>query len=264
MLAAPTLKKYGSWNFDQKKSTVMKIHLLFTILLFFFSGIFFACKKDKPVRGNDVSNQLPVIEAVKPPIAYAGPDQYIYFPADSATLDGSLSVDPDGTIQQWKWSKVAGPSIAIIVDETSAKTVVRNLVPGAYLFKLEVTDNDKLVGNDMVHVEVLPDTTHLVFTNLPWNHWRSPNDPDGVFDEIYLWINDPDNSIPDHITPNFMVWVKRDADIDNWELASNIIINGNCTAPFWFSLEPTRLLISLCYPWDMGLIGKKAEVKIRF
>lgn len=46
----------------------------------------------------------------KPPIAVAGPDQVITLPTDSVLLDGRTSSDPDGTISNYLWTKISGPS----------------------------------------------------------------------------------------------------------------------------------------------------------
>ena len=44
------------------------------------------------------------------PIANAGPDQSITLPVNSVTLNGSGSVDPDGNIIAYNWTKISGPS----------------------------------------------------------------------------------------------------------------------------------------------------------
>ena len=43
------------------------------------------------------------------PIANAGNNQNIFLPIDSVMLNGSSSVDPDGSIISYQWSKILGP-----------------------------------------------------------------------------------------------------------------------------------------------------------
>ena len=89
-----------------------------------------------------------------PPVADAGTAQEIVLPASSASLDGSKSLAPDGTITSYKWAQVSGPTTATLVDATSAKAAVSDLKPGDYKFRLTVTDNSNAVGTDDVEVTV--------------------------------------------------------------------------------------------------------------
>lgn len=89
-----------------------------------------------------------------PPVADAGSAQEIVLPANSATLNGSKSLAPDGTIAGYKWVQVSGPSTATLADASSAKTAISDLKPGDYKFRLTVTDNSNAVGTDDVEVTV--------------------------------------------------------------------------------------------------------------
>ncbi|TAM99908.1 MAG: hypothetical protein EPN39_05530, partial [Chitinophagaceae bacterium] len=77
----------------------------------------------------------------QPPIANAGGNQAITLPVDSVMLDGSASFDSSGTIVSYKWSLQSGPSIYTIVNADSAKTEVKGLDTGTYIFTLTVTDD---------------------------------------------------------------------------------------------------------------------------
>lgn len=90
----------------------------------------------------------------KPPVANAGADAVVTMPANSITLNGSASKDPDGTITKYAWSKVSGPSAFLIASPGSAITVVKNLIIGAYVFRLTVTDNSGATANDDVTIVV--------------------------------------------------------------------------------------------------------------
>jgi pimeloyl-ACP methyl ester carboxylesterase len=107
-----------------------------------------------------VSNQ-PGTDPVgnKPPVAKAGNDITITLPTNSATLDGSGSSDPDGSITSYSWSKVAGPSQFTLNNSTSAKATVTNLVEGTYTFRLTVKDNNNATATDDINVVVKSSTS---------------------------------------------------------------------------------------------------------
>ena len=93
-------------------------------------------------------------EENKPPIAKAGRDTIMILPADSLLLDGSASKDPDGRIVNYKWTRVSGAASVKINNDASAKTVVRNLLLGTYMFELSVTDNDGVSAADTIRITV--------------------------------------------------------------------------------------------------------------
>jgi hypothetical protein len=61
-----------------------------------------SCKKEKSCEG--------CINGNRPPTAVAGSDRVITLPTDSISLDGSSSSNPDGTISEWRWTKISGPA----------------------------------------------------------------------------------------------------------------------------------------------------------
>jgi len=90
----------------------------------------------------------------QPPIANAGAARTITLPASTSSLDGSASLDQDGTINTYAWSQVSGPSTAVIESATTASTNISGLTQGEYIFSLQVTDNDGAKGSDSVTVTV--------------------------------------------------------------------------------------------------------------
>ncbi|MFY7839243.1 MAG: PKD domain-containing protein [Lacibacter sp.] len=92
--------------------------------------------------------------ANRPPIAKAGADKIIKLPADSALLDGRASSDPDGSITEWLWRKIEGPSFYAIKDTSASFTLVNKLKPGVYSFELKVTDNEGLFAKDTIKILV--------------------------------------------------------------------------------------------------------------
>ncbi|WP_143306711.1 PKD domain-containing protein [Chitinophaga vietnamensis] len=89
-----------------------------------------------------------------PPQANAGPDIVITLPVNSVTLDGSASMDPDGSIASYSWSMLNGPSTAVFNNATIAKPMVSGLVKGVYTFRLVVTDNGGLTDTATTTVTV--------------------------------------------------------------------------------------------------------------
>ncbi len=88
------------------------------------------------------------------PVANAGNNQTIIAPVSSVILDGSRSYDPDGTIVNYFWSQVSGPSNSVFSNSGITKPTVSNLIIGSYVFQLMVTDNSGATGYDQVTVTV--------------------------------------------------------------------------------------------------------------
>ena len=91
----------------------------------------------------------------QPPIARAGDDIATGFTdlkAKSAlvTLDGSASLDPDGTIVSYLWARDG-------VTVGTAATVQIELGKGSHSFTLTVTDNEGAQASDQVAVTVKKD-----------------------------------------------------------------------------------------------------------
>jgi hypothetical protein len=119
---------------------------LFTILFVMTIAvtIHLSCKKEYSCEG--CYNE--------PPVALAGPDQFITLPMDSVLVNGEASNDPDGKIKEWHWTKIAGPASFNSSQLESAKAVIRLLVEGIYQFELEVTDNKGARARDTAKITV--------------------------------------------------------------------------------------------------------------
>jgi hypothetical protein len=94
-----------------------------------------------------------------PPVVDAGEDQVITLPTDSVTLQGTAE-DPDGTIINYQWEKIAGPKSFKIVSPGQPQTVVSGLQAGTYQFELTATDNTNEATSDTVIVSVIGSTTN--------------------------------------------------------------------------------------------------------
>ncbi len=93
------------------------------------------------------------------PDASAGPDQTIYLPQSSVTLNGS-GTDSDGTVASYAWTRTSGPSSFTIESPATAQTQVTGLVAGTYVFTLTVTDDDGDRGSDTITITVIEEATN--------------------------------------------------------------------------------------------------------
>jgi hypothetical protein len=84
----------------------------------------------------------------------AGIDTTIYLPADTYTLNGQSSFDPDGTIVSYQWQQISGPNTAGSTSMNSAQVDLTNLQVGLYEFQLTVTDNQGSTSSSMLKVSV--------------------------------------------------------------------------------------------------------------
>ncbi|HSU28875.1 MAG TPA: PKD domain-containing protein [Chitinophagaceae bacterium] len=91
-----------------------------------------------------------------PPVANAGNDTTITLPANTVTLDGRLSADPDNNIINYSWTKISGPSAFNVANTSIVQTQATNLLQGIYKFELKVTDAGGLSAKDTMQVTVNP------------------------------------------------------------------------------------------------------------
>jgi len=89
------------------------------------------------------------------PTANAGPDLQVSLPTDTATLNGTGSSDPDGTISSYKWTKISGAGQSTVLAPSKSQTLISNLTEGIYQFELTVIDNAGMIAKDTVEVIVL-------------------------------------------------------------------------------------------------------------
>jgi len=179
--------------------------------------------------------------ANKPPVADAGPSQSINMPVNTATLDGSKSYDPDGTITAYSWSEVSGPSTVIITNANTVSATVSGLQAGQYIFQLTVTDNSGATATAQVKIT---ETTTLN---------QAPVANAGINQTITLPTNsitldgsnsfDPDGYIVDY----------------SWNKASGpgavTITNANTVTPTVFGLQAGQYTFQLTVTDNSGATG---------
>ena len=93
--------------------------------------------------------------ANKPPVSIPGANITISLSEASASLDGTASYDPDGSIVKYEWTILEGDPSAIISTPTAAKASINFTKVGKYTVELAVTDNGNLVAKNTIVVEVL-------------------------------------------------------------------------------------------------------------
>jgi hypothetical protein len=98
---------------------------------------------------------LTVVGGNIPPAASAGATQNLYYPVyTSTTIDGSNSIDDDGSIVSYAWTKTSGPAGGTITSASSATTTITSLIPGTYVYHLVVTDNLGATGSSNVTINI--------------------------------------------------------------------------------------------------------------
>ena len=143
-ISGPTIAKFGTPNSGTTMATTLKAGV------YIFGLLVINDNKDSSAA----SVTITVNPQNLPPVVNAGSDQTITAPVSSVTVDGSLSKDPDGSIASYSWSQVSGPSTGTIANSNLAKTTISLLVPGIYIFRLTVTDNQGLSSFAQISVTV--------------------------------------------------------------------------------------------------------------
>lgn len=85
------------------------------------------------------------------PTSTAGSDMSLSS-ASKVTVNGSGS-DTDGSVTAYKWTKISGPS-ATLANATTKSLTASGLAAGAYVFKLQVTDDKGSTDSDYVKVAI--------------------------------------------------------------------------------------------------------------
>ena len=119
------------------------------------------------LKVTDSSNQTSTAEThvfvkpevdIKPEANIRLDDQKVYMPLkENVVLDGSNSKDvTKAGIISWKWSQLDGPRQSVIENPNDSITNVTGLIPGRFVFLLEITNSKNLSSNATATVEVFP------------------------------------------------------------------------------------------------------------
>ena len=105
---------------------------------------------DKNAAGNTL-NQLPI----------AAGNRSTVILGDTATLDASISSDPEGVPLKYNWTWISGPETAVLNDSKSAQPTFSPTKTGTHIFQLVVQDDVQNSKPGFVAVDVLPDDSVL-------------------------------------------------------------------------------------------------------
>ncbi|MEO8584317.1 MAG: PKD domain-containing protein, partial [Flavitalea sp.] len=89
-----------------------------------------------------------------PPVAEAGANKTVTLPIDSVRVFGDQSTDADGSVTNYTWTYISGPSTYTIKNANNANTDITGLVAGTYTFRLLVKDNNGATDADTIVVKV--------------------------------------------------------------------------------------------------------------
>ena len=156
-----------------------------------------------------------------PPVADAGPDQMVS-EGDVVTLDGSNSIDPDGTIATYLWTQTGGPSVVLSDPSASQPTFTAPVVGFggvALSFTLRVTDVPGLQASDTCIV-------NIINGNVPPT---ANGGPDQTVDEgVTVTLDGSNSSDPDDGMASYQ-WVQTNGPPVN--LSSTTAVQPTFTAP---------------------------------
>ena len=96
------------------------------------------------VYGNSGENILP--------IANAGGNQTVLL-GSIVTLDGSSSVDPDGSIASFLWTQTAGATVSLSSTDVAEVTFTAPNASDSLSFTLQVTDDDGASSSETIYVK---------------------------------------------------------------------------------------------------------------
>jgi hypothetical protein len=118
------------------------------------SGVYELSLTAKDDKGATATDKVSIIVNAAP-VANAGADKSIELPTSTITLSGS-GTDADGTVTSYLWSLSKGPAVPLLTNAGTKTVSISGLtVPGQYVFKLRVEDNDGVSDYDHVSIFVI-------------------------------------------------------------------------------------------------------------
>ena len=108
----------------------------------------------------------PVAALNEAPLANAGPPQTVAS-GDMVILDGSLSIDSDGTIDSYAWAQLSGtPTVTLASADTANATFTAPTVTvdTVLSFIVTVTDNEGAIADDFVEITITPTPTAVTIS----------------------------------------------------------------------------------------------------
>jgi hypothetical protein len=107
------------------------------------------------LRANSSTFPSPGTSTNLAPVANAGPNQLGVNGGDLIRLDGIASTDPDGTIDSYVWTQIAGPAVPLSGTGAARTFTAPSVTSSTTLtFQLTVTDNSGASASDTVAIGV--------------------------------------------------------------------------------------------------------------
>jgi|GEM_PF-307297 len=135
--------------------TIQSPKLAKSYISFITSGIYTyqLTVKDNNGLSSSSTLQITVNSPILPPVSKPGSNQSLSLPSN-ASLDGSASTAPSGTLVSFLWTKISGPSGDSILNSHSAKTGISFQSVGTYVYQLTVVDNNGKSNNAQITITV--------------------------------------------------------------------------------------------------------------
>lgn len=200
------------------------------------------------------------------PLTFAGEDILTELPVDKITLTGTAS-DEDGTVEQYSWTQIAGPSLITLSNSNDITTNAYGFIEGEYTFEFRAIDNNGASSSDHIKVFVnrpITEATILYRINCGGSELQ---------DSVLNWSLDKQTTPSEYLeTPT----TTRTTGSDNWkglnnsDAPNNIFGNNryayqNLTPMQWsFPVNPGQYILKLYFS-DAGqkdgtrLINVQAE-----
>jgi hypothetical protein len=176
------------------------------------------------------------------PVANAGANISMTLPNNSATLDGSQSYDPDGTISAYTWTMISGPNTPVTTGANTAKLSLSGLVAGQYTYQLTVKDNSGASASAQVKITVVLPPNVVPYANAGEDQAITAPASSVNLDGSDSY--DPDGSITAYS------WVKVSGP------GSVTISNSNTATPAVFGLQTGSYVFELTVTDNRGATAK--------
>ncbi|HEY4874651.1 MAG TPA: Ig-like domain-containing protein, partial [Puia sp.] len=187
---------------------------------------------------NNLSSSDTVTITVSQPVSVnAGVNQTIISPVNSVTLSGS-AIDATGTISNYSWSEVSGPSNVNMPDLSLNNTTINNLVAGTYIFQLTATDNNNFSASSTVTITVdaLPvvsagsDQTIILPTTPTASLAGTASDATGNITN-YKWseVSGPDNNAT-FVSANSISTIVKNLSVGTYTFQITVTDDNNLSA----------------------------------
>jgi len=151
------------------------------------------------------------------PVANAGTSQMVEVGSE-VTIDGSSSVDPDGTIESYSWTQTAGTTVALSATDQAIITFTAPSTVDSLSFTLTVTDNDGATGSATIFVKTAEGVSNAIFFS---------EYAEGTSNNKYLEIFNGSDSDIDLSQYAVSSCSNGCADNSSWDFPANISFESN-------------------------------------